>query len=1289
MNTSNINFARTLRLFITVLVFNPLLSLMAESGSQTAFSGSYNVGSGGDFTTITEAINHLTSGGVTGPVTLFLIDATYLSETVPLTIGAIPGASAVNTITLKPAPGVVPVIAKSSNSALIKFDGASHFIIDGSNTAGGTTRDLTIRNTSTYSWATVVWIASKGAGEPSSFITITNCYMEGGVVSTNSMGVAITGTSSTFSAGESNNHISISNNQVSKCLYAITVYGGNTNRASELSITGNLVGNAASSLYVGKFGIYLLNTTGSEITGNTIFNIVSSGSGPVGIYLADKCSEIGVSRNSINNIRYTATGSGQGRGIVISTFENPSNITLVNNIIYNVGGAGYYTITSIGAGIYIYAANGIELYYNTVNFYGKRSRSGATSDFTAALFVGLDVTNVAAKNNIFINSYENPDGVATGYAVYVRNSSSPFTAGGVNNNCYFVSGPEGVLFYANGGEVTTLSGWRSFTGQDAYSISADPYIESNTSLKVSVHSPCIGAATPLTGVTTDYLQASRNPATPAIGAYEAGYLPQPIVFCNLNSPGAETKAAGTDPVTVAGRVRIDGVTSLAGAAMGLEVSFGYAVSNSDPSGWTNWTAAQYSAEGADYEEYITSFGSNFPAGSYYFTFRFRYKGGGYSYGGYSLTGGGFWDGSLNTSGVLNVTTTSVASCNIRDPLSVSIQEGDNLAVKNLVRVAGVTDRVAAQPGITAWIGWSLTNSDPAGWTSWTPATFTGYTGTEHEYTGVVEAEALQSGAVLYYACRFKFMDDTYRYGGVNGFWATGESGVLTVGEKTVTSFPYFQGFEGASVTPPGWRNPSDLWKLTYLSGAYSGGAAAGVEYNHDPLVQASLITCKFVLPAAMRVRFYWSDDDVITPFASLRARSGASINQPAITGHDVTYFEISSDNGATWTTLATLSEDEPGGYFEELVDLTAWGGQTVIFRFRDVTDASEEAYGTGVDDFTIEKKASATSTAILPANQLVTQSFGLTGVSLLVYYNDDQLDLTVDRVESNPGGTLPAGIMSLSATHWRINRNSGYLTVTYDLILDISGIDGVIEPTSLHLLKRGNASEEWEDLGEPGDVSGDLLTWYDLDSFSEIVLGGDGENPLPVELASFTARVKGREITLNWETKSEVNTNSFILEEMSEGAGGWRHTAVIDAAGMSNSPKYYSWKGRISEGNGLNFRLKMVDNDGSFEYSPVVKVTVGLPAAFSVSQNYPNPFNPATTIEYELQESSEVTLEIYSVSGELVRLINPGIMESGYHSLDVTAGEGMTASGVYFYRLKAMGISGAVGSAIRKMILMK
>ncbi|MEL6820713.1 MAG: FlgD immunoglobulin-like domain containing protein, partial [Calditrichota bacterium] len=78
--------------------------------------------------------------------------------------------------------------------------------------------------------------------------------------------------------------------------------------------------------------------------------------------------------------------------------------------------------------------------------------------------------------------------------------------------------------------------------------------------------------------------------------------------------------------------------------------------------------------------------------------------------------------------------------------------------------------------------------------------------------------------------------------------------------------------------------------------------------------------------------------------------------------------------------------------------------------------------------------------------------------------------------------------------------------------------------------------------------------------------------------------------------------------------------------------------------------------------------------SFQLHGNYPNPFNPSTTIRYELNRSSLVTLTIYNARGAEIRTITSNSQPAGINEIRWNAKSNAgnsVASGVYYYRLKA------------------
>ena len=89
-----------------------------------------------------------------------------------------------------------------------------------------------------------------------------------------------------------------------------------------------------------------------------------------------------------------------------------------------------------------------------------------------------------------------------------------------------------------------------------------------------------------------------------------------------------------------------------------------------------------------------------------------------------------------------------------------------------------------------------------------------------------------------------------------------------------------------------------------------------------------------------------------------------------------------------------------------------------------------------------------------------------------------------------------------------------------------------------------------------------------------------------------------------------------------------------------------------------------------------------LPADYHLAQNYPNPFNATTTIEFDLPQSSYVTLKVYDLRGREVATLASGSYPAGRYNINWNASK--LASGVYVYRLQA-----GTYSEINRLVLLK
>jgi hypothetical protein len=134
---------------------------------------------------------------------------------------------------------------------------------------------------------------------------------------------------------------------------------------------------------------------------------------------------------------------------------------------------------------------------------------------------------------------------------------------------------------------------------------------------------------------------------------------------------------------------------------------------------------------------------------------------------------------------------------------------------------------------------------------------------------------------------------------------------------------------------------------------------------------------------------------------------------------------------------------------------------------------------------------------------------------------------------------------------------------------------------------------------------------------------------LPIRLLSFSGELQvNGSILLKWETASESNSSHFIVEESMD-AKSFKETAKIKASGESRELKTYSLIAKANSGLGtgasaaLYYRLKMVDLDGSYVYSHMIKLGKRTTRTFSV---YPNPVSAFLKINTQDFQKEEISL---------------------------------------------------------------
>ncbi|WP_296620292.1 T9SS type A sorting domain-containing protein [Marivirga sp.] len=144
------------------------------------------------------------------------------------------------------------------------------------------------------------------------------------------------------------------------------------------------------------------------------------------------------------------------------------------------------------------------------------------------------------------------------------------------------------------------------------------------------------------------------------------------------------------------------------------------------------------------------------------------------------------------------------------------------------------------------------------------------------------------------------------------------------------------------------------------------------------------------------------------------------------------------------------------------------------------------------------------------------------------------------------------------------------------------------------------------------------------------------ETSLPIELKSFEVSKAGQNIALNWVTAKEENFSHFEIERSID-QNNWSQIGLVQGMGESMSDVNYDFTDRNAPFGIIYYRLKAVDIDATFEYSPVVKIEIGFEGKLAVS---PNPVKDASNLKIQVPSEFREDLAyvgLFDLSGVIVQ----------------------------------------------------
>ena len=230
----------------------------------------------------------------------------------------------------------------------------------------------------------------------------------------------------------------------------------------------------------------------------------------------------------------------------------------------------------------------------------------------------------------------------------------------------------------------------------------------------------------------------------------------------------------------------------------------------------------------------------------------------------------------------------------------------------------------------------------------------------------------------------------------------------------------------------------------------------------------------------------------------------------------------------------------------------------------------------------------------------------------------------------------------------------------------------------------------WGALQSVGAASGSnpfQRTVAGVATFSPFAIG-DGSSNLPVLLTSFRVDAAYGGVRLQWTTAGERDLHMFEVQRRealvqapwvpitqvpgeSETGGTYTHVDAFDGISTTTAE--------------VEYRLRMIDTDGSSSYSQVVSVSMAAaPPALMIADISPNPGNNIITVRFSLAESRAVSFTVHDLRGaKYPELSVQGSYSEGTHALTLPTMD--LSAGMYLLELRAGSVTRtAMFSIVRK-----
>lgn len=274
--------------------------------------------------------------------------------------------------------------------------------------------------------------------------------------------------------------------------------------------------------------------------------------------------------------------------------------------------------------------------------------------------------------------------------------------------------------------------------------------------------------------------------------------------------------------------------------------------------------------------------------------------------------------------------------------------------------------------------------------------------------------------------------------------------------------------------------------------------------------------------------------------------------------------------------------------------------------------------------------------------------------------------------------SLDVGINNVSVKeYWTLDRTNGASNVKVTLNWD--NTSGVSQITDLRVARWDGA--KWTDAGNTsssGNTSLGSITSSEVSTFSPFTLGSATvNNPLPVDLLSFTADCNNEKVKINWSTATETNCDYFLVEKMFEGES-FSLVAKIPGNGNSNQIINYVIEDNSSENKIAYYRLTQVDYSGIEDVMNDKIVSSNC----NITKNDLSIYQDAEGQDIIINSNKEtaVLINIFDLSG---KLISSGSLQLTERENKINTSELKLSEGMYLVNFQSLDNNKSVKLIIR------